>query len=134
MRHKSSIQNLGGFKPSVKFGKNYYLPYVFGASCFNFHSTVSYISLLDCAFFFYQNYPCRVSRSEMEYELPSEDSFFQSEHPFSEPLFSLTRGATVYMAFQMLFRSPSVDCPQASPGINHMHFTVLHMFILIHGM
>ena len=93
--------------------------------------TISIISLLDCAFFFYQNYPCRLTHSEMECELPCEEAIFEAEHPFSEPNFRFTRDLTLYGAFQNLF-DPSHEAGQ-SPDPSQMDLTVLDMFILIHG-
>jgi hypothetical protein len=95
------------------------------------YRTISIISLLDCAFFFYQNYPCRLTHSEMECELPCEESIFDSEHPFADPNFRFTRDLTLYGAFQHLFDS-SQEAGQ-SPDPSQMNLTVMDMFILIHG-
>jgi hypothetical protein len=92
---------------------------------------ISVISLLDCAFFFYQNYPCRLTHSEMECELPCEESVFQADHPFSEPNFRFTREITIYSAFQNLFEPVKKDGQSAD--IYDMGLTVLDTFILIHG-
>lgn len=92
---------------------------------------ISVISLLDCAFFFYQNYPCRLTHSEMECELPCEESVFQAEHPFSEPSFRFNRDITIYSAFQNLFEP--VKQEGQSADIYDMGLTVLDTFILIHG-
>ncbi|CAI7640083.1 unnamed protein product [Penicillium pancosmium] len=91
---------------------------------------ISVISLLDCAFFFYQNYPCRLTHSEMECELPCEESVFQAEHPFSEPSFRFNRDITIYSAFQNLFEP--VKQEGQSADIYDMGLTVLDTFILIH--
>ncbi|KAJ5980542.1 hypothetical protein N7481_007840 [Penicillium waksmanii] len=91
---------------------------------------ISVISLLDCAFFFYQNYPCRLTHSEMECELPCEESVFQAEHPFSEPSFRFNRDITIYSAFQKLFEP--VKQEGQSVDIYDMGLTVLDTFILIH--
>ncbi|KAJ5887741.1 hypothetical protein N7495_007782 [Penicillium taxi] len=90
--------------------------------------TVATISLLDCAFFFYQNYPCRLTYTEMENDLPSEDALFQSPHPFSEPFFRYSRNLTIYDSFQNLFDSSD------GSEIKTMDLTILDMFILIHSM
>jgi hypothetical protein len=92
---------------------------------------ISVISLLDCAFFFYQNYPCRLTHSEMECELPCEESVFQAEHPFSEPSFRFNRDITIYSAFQNLFKPMKQEGQSAD--IYDMGLTVLDTFILIHG-
>ncbi|KAH8705616.1 putative C2H2 finger domain protein [Talaromyces proteolyticus] len=95
--------------------------------------TINIISLLDCAFSFYQNFPCRLTPAEMECDLPCDDSLFNSEHPFAEPNFSFTRETTLYQAFQHLFddeQSIAKTTNTNSPAI--MNFTVFDMFILIH--
>ncbi|KAJ5752203.1 hypothetical protein N7520_009120 [Penicillium odoratum] len=89
--------------------------------------TMAIVSLLDSAFFFYQNYPCRLTPSEMEFELPCEESVFQAEHPFAAPRFQASRDITAFEAFQGLF-----DEDRGSPDNSNMHLTTLDMFILIH--
>ena len=96
-------------------------------------STINIISLLDCAFFFYQNYPCRLTHAELECELPCEEALFRSPHPFQDPKFRFSREITNYQAFQHMFESPQ-DGPQAAPPSPKIHLTVLDMFIVIHGM
>ncbi|KAJ5632755.1 hypothetical protein N7490_009094 [Penicillium lividum] len=93
--------------------------------------TISIISLMDCAFFFFQNYPYRLSTAEIENEFPCEQSLFQSKHPFSEPNFRLSRNLTLYEAFQNLFARPQ-DSPGQTPDPSPMDLTVFDMFILIH--
>ncbi|KAJ5860262.1 transcriptional regulator family: Fungal Specific TF [Penicillium soppii] len=85
--------------------------------------TASIISLLDCAFFFYQNYPCRLTQSEMECDLPSDESVFFSEHPFAEPKFCFSRELTITAAFENLLEETE---------LKPMDLTALDMFILIH--
>jgi hypothetical protein len=87
--------------------------------------TASIISLLDCAFFFYQNYPCRLTQSEMECDLPSDESVFFSEHPFAEPKFCFSRELTITAAFENLLEETE---------LKPMDLTALDMFILIHRM
>ncbi|KAJ5092481.1 transcriptional regulator family: Fungal Specific TF [Penicillium alfredii] len=95
--------------------------------------TVAIVSLLDCAFFFFQNYPCRLTHSEMECDFPCDDSVWRSEHPFAEPNFRFTRDLTISDAFQYLFDDASKqDSPYRSPERNTLDLTVLDMFILIH--
>jgi hypothetical protein len=84
------------------------------------------ISLLDCAFFFFQNYPCRLAHTEMECDLPCDESLFVSEHPFAEPNFRFQRDLRLSEAFRNLFD----EAPESSP----MDLTALDMFILIHSM
>lgn len=86
--------------------------------------TISIISLLDCAFFFFQNFPCRLTHTEMECDLPCDESLFFSEHPFAEPNFRFSRGLKVSEAFKNLF--------DETPESNLMDLTALDMFILIH--
>ncbi|OQE17969.1 hypothetical protein PENSTE_c019G04247 [Penicillium steckii] len=95
---------------------------------------VSVISLLDGAFLFYQNYPCRLTHSEMECELPCEESFFQTQHPFSQPNFQFSRGITIYKAFQSLFEPIKQDSLGPSAVVSQMRLTVLDTFILIHAL
>jgi hypothetical protein len=97
--------------------------------------TIAIVSLLDCAFSFYQNYPCRLTVAEMEFELPCEESVFQAEYPFAEPHFRFARNITVLRAFQGLFNDTyQRGSPQRSPDTTHMDLTALDMFILIHCM
>jgi hypothetical protein len=108
------------------------------------YRTINIISLLDCAFSFYQNYPCRLTHREMECDLPCEESLFRSDHPFAEPNFHLSRDITVFEAFQWLFAEsqPAVMSetayaqsnpqPAAGNAASEIKFTVLDMFILIH--
>ncbi|KAJ5772313.1 hypothetical protein N7520_002842 [Penicillium odoratum] len=93
--------------------------------------TISIISLMDCAFFFFQNYPYRLSTAEMENDFPCEQSLFQSKHPFSEPNFRLSRNLTLYEAFQNLFACPQ-GFPGQTPDPSPMDLTLFDMFILIH--
>jgi len=93
--------------------------------------TMNIIALLDCAFCFYQNYPCRLTFSEMECELPCEEALFESEHPFLERNFRFTRGLTLCGAFQNLFDSSHKH--GQSPDPSQMNLTVMDMFLLIHG-
>ncbi|KAJ5969068.1 hypothetical protein N7501_005316 [Penicillium viridicatum] len=86
--------------------------------------TISIISLLDGAFFFFQNFPCRLTHTEMECDLPCDESLFFSEHPFAEPNFRFSRGLTVSEAFKNLF--------DEAPKSNPMDLSALDMFILIH--
>lgn len=91
------------------------------------------MSLLDCAFFFYQNYPCRLTHAEIEAELPCEEALFRSPHPFQDPKFRFSRDITLYQAFQHMFEPTTPDDPRASPPPPKMDLTVLDMFIIIHG-
>lgn len=95
--------------------------------------TINIISLLDCAFFFYQNYPCRLTHAELECELPCEEALFRSPHPFQDPKFRFSREITIYQAFQHMFESTTQDGSGASPPSSKMDLTVLDMFIVIHG-
>ncbi|KAI9372300.1 hypothetical protein BJX61DRAFT_534091 [Aspergillus egyptiacus] len=90
------------------------------------------VSLLDCAFSFYQNYPCRLSHTEIQWEFPCYDSVFASEHPFAEPDFRVSRGLTLADAFSSLFEEPSGQETTSTPNALS-NLTVLDMFVLVHG-
>ncbi|KAL2065310.1 hypothetical protein VTL71DRAFT_2979 [Oculimacula yallundae] len=91
---------------------------------------ISTMTLLDCAFSFFANYPCRLSLSEMKFDLPSEESFFASLHPFQEPNFTLSRNLTTADAFHSLFQ-PIQGSEQGMRG-NPQGLNPMDMFILIH--
>lgn len=96
---------------------------------------MSIISLLDCAFSFYSNYPCRLTHTEMECDFPCQEAVFDSQHPFVEPNFRFSRGISVSEAFENLFGSPAnEDGSQAGVPDRIVDMTVLDMFILIHCM
>ncbi|KAI9037717.1 uncharacterized protein KD926_000058 [Aspergillus affinis] len=99
--------------------------------------SMSYISLLDCAFVFYQNYPCRLSHTEMESDFPCAEAVFASGHPFQEPKFQLMREFNISDTFQSLFHEHSSKTSSPSgfsmSGVNMLSgLTFLDMFILIH--
>lgn len=87
------------------------------------------ISLIDSAYLFFQNYPCRLAHCEIDFDLPCEESIFNAANPFSEPEFRVSRGFTFSQAFQSLFDNPG-EVHQGNP----MGLTVFDMFILIHSM
>lgn len=91
------------------------------------------MSLLDCAFFFYQNYPCRLTHSELESELPCEEALFRSPHPFQDPNFRFTRDLSIFQAFQHMFEISPQGSPAPSPSMPRFQLTILDMFIVIHG-
>ncbi|KAL3473526.1 hypothetical protein BJX99DRAFT_233653 [Aspergillus californicus] len=94
--------------------------------------TMNIISTLDCAFSFYQNYPCRLSHTELQWEFPCFDSVFVSEHPFAEPDFLVSRGITLSDAFNSLFEDPSEQESSSSRSDAIASLTVMDMFVLIH--
>lgn len=104
-------------------------------------SIMAMIALIDSAFSFFQNYPCRLTHVEMDCDLPCEEIIFNSVHPFSEPNFRFSRNLTVSEAFQSLFEEcpedlpnpPIISFPQNDIG-NPLGFTVFDMFLLIHRM
>lgn len=98
-------------------------------------SNMNIVSLLDCAFSFYQNYPCRLSHTELGWEFPCFDSVFASEHPFAEPNFHVSRGIAIRDAFHALFEDTSGQgSPAPLPSSNPISsLTVFDMFVLIHG-
>ncbi|KAL4960064.1 uncharacterized protein BDV14DRAFT_149716 [Aspergillus stella-maris] len=92
------------------------------------------VSTLDNAFSFYQNYPCRLSHTEYQWEFPCLDSVFASEHPFAESNFQVSRGMSIRDAFDELFediggRADNSPSPSSSAIAR---LTVLDMFVLIH--
>lgn len=99
------------------------------------------LALMDSAFSFFQNYPCRLAHIEMNCDLPCEESIFNSAHPFTEPNFRFTRHFTISEAFQSLFDEYPEDSSHPSSASsfpkyddNPMGFTVFDMFLLIHSM
>lgn len=91
------------------------------------------MTLIDCAFSFFANFPARLMMSEMKFDLPCEEYLFSSYHPFSEPSFTPSRRLTTYDAFQSLFGQARIptDQTQAKKG-NPLGLNALDMFILIH--
>ncbi|KAL1310479.1 hypothetical protein AAFC00_000769 [Neodothiora populina] len=53
------------------------------------------IWLVDCSFIFFVNFPPHFDVTEMQCDLPSKDSLFESLHPFSLPDFSPSRRTTI---------------------------------------
>ncbi|EED15421.1 C2H2 finger domain protein (Zms1), putative [Talaromyces stipitatus ATCC 10500] len=104
--------------------------------------TINVISLLDCAFSFYSNFPCRLTPPELECDLPCEESVFNCEHPFAQLKFRFTRETTVYDAFQHLFQDEqgASACHHDQHHTNHCAhspsigttLTVTDMFLMIH--
>lgn len=105
------------------------------------------IWLMDCAFAFYQNYPGRLTLSELDCDLPCAESIFEAPNPFTEESFRFSRGITIHQAFEQLFlgqaeshpsgtntpRPPSQDVGAVN-SIEQLSLTVLDMNVLIHGM
>ncbi|KAK0111605.1 hypothetical protein ONS95_001952 [Cadophora gregata] len=91
---------------------------------------INIMTLLDCAFSFFANFPCRLSMSEMKFDLPSEEAFFATMHPFSQRNFVLSRNLTTMEAFQSLFR-PSQAPGHGTKG-NSLGLNPMDMFIMIH--
>ncbi|KAF4463228.1 Peptidase S33 tripeptidyl aminopeptidase-lik [Fusarium albosuccineum] len=105
--------------------------------------TTAMIRLLDCAFLFYSNYPCRLGFTELGSDLPCDNSVFNTKHPFAEENFSFRRGSTTADAFEELFRgqSDSSSAQQqydAASYTNHAAehvggtYTILDLFLTIH--
>ena len=99
------------------------------------------ICLMNSAFSFFQNYPCRLAHIEIDCDLPCEEFIFNSAHPFAEANFHFTRNLTVSEAFQSLFEEHPEDRSRSSSHFsspkhngNPLGFTVFDMFILIHRM
>lgn len=79
--------------------------------------------LIDSAFNFFQNYPCRLTQLELRCDLPCDEYLFSSQHPFSEPNFRFARELTMTKAFENF-----LDESYVQP----MDLNILDMFILIH--
>ncbi|KAJ6041024.1 hypothetical protein N7444_009929 [Penicillium canescens] len=107
--------------------------------------TICIIALLDSAFFFYQNYPCRITHTEMECDLPCHEPLFRSEHPFTAPDFRFSRELTLLSAFQSLFQGTTygtshqnMSPQETSQDQSRLHqssfpdLSVFDMFLLIH--
>ncbi|RAL16151.1 uncharacterized protein BO97DRAFT_384209 [Aspergillus homomorphus CBS 101889] len=102
--------------------------------------TISIISLLDCAFCFFQNYPCRLSHVEMDCDFPCSESLFNLEHPYTDIGFQYSRGFTIKEAFQSLFDGPNLPTTSlplspdstTNPSSILPNMSILDMFILIH--
>ncbi|KAF9887952.1 hypothetical protein FE257_009474 [Aspergillus nanangensis] len=96
--------------------------------------TMNIICLLDCAFSFYQNFPCRLAHIEMECDFPSTEPIFASAHPFAEPNFQLVQEQTISETFQALFEEYDTQETQSSTPIPEIltRVTVFDMFILVH--
>ena len=126
-----------GFRKSAEFGR---CPLAEQCAQLptNGYSTMAYISLLDCAFVFYQNYPCRLSHTEMESDFPSAEAVFASGHPFQERKFQLKREFNISDTFQNLFHEHGSQASSPSDlsmsSVNVLSgLTFLDMFILIHS-
>ena len=65
--------------------------------------------------------------TELECDLPSDETLFDSEHPFSEPNFTFKRPLTLADTFERLFAYES-----DTEALQDSHLTGLDMFILIH--
>jgi hypothetical protein len=93
------------------------------------------MTLLDCALCFFANFPCRLTVSEMRFDLPSEEHFYASRHPFAEPNFTPNRHLTAFEAYQSLFgyQKPPPSPIQERKG-NPLGLNPMDMFILIHCM
>ncbi|KUJ14468.1 uncharacterized protein LY89DRAFT_736502 [Mollisia scopiformis] len=94
---------------------------------------INTITLLDCAFLFFANFPMRISFSEMNFELPCEEQLWASSHPFAEKNFTANRNVTLFEAFQSLFGQikPEHAPVQATKG-NPFALNPMDMFTLIH--
>ncbi|RAK96855.1 Zn(II)2Cys6 transcription factor [Aspergillus ibericus CBS 121593] len=98
--------------------------------------TMSIIQLLDCAFSFFQNYPCRLTHTEVECDFPCAEALFALEHPYTDLSFQPSRGITISEAFHNLFDDVPKDTmpstPDSTTSSSMSSMTVLDMFILIH--
>lgn len=92
---------------------------------------INAMTLLDSAFVFFSNFPSRLSVTEMKFDLHSEESFFASMHPLSEPSFHSSRQLTVYEAFRSLFSKEKLEQSDGTTN-NPLGLGVVDMFTLIH--
>jgi hypothetical protein len=106
------------------------------------------MTLLDCAFSFFKNFPCRLTLAEMKFDLPCDESLFAAHHPFLQPNFQCSRHVTVLEAFRSLFTDQyrqqeitiSSHRPQPKPSSpdtstsNPLCLNALDMVILVHSM
>lgn len=99
------------------------------------------MTLLDCAFTFFANFPCRLAVSEMMFDLPCAEPIWGAAHPFMEQNFDRSRHVTAYEAFQSLFKDQSplsgTDNRKRSKNRlepNPLNLNAMDMFILIHRM
>jgi hypothetical protein len=90
------------------------------------------MTLLDCAFAFFSNFPCRLTVTEMKFDLPCEDLLYASNHPFSEPTFKASRHLTTLDAFRSLFRQDKSPPENQGKKANPLGLNPMDMFILIH--
>lgn len=127
-------RSFNGFRQSLAYGMCPFRLLIYPADG---RSTMSIILLLDCAFSFFQNYPCRLSHLEVECDFPCAESLFALEHPYSDRNFQASRGVTILEAFHNLFEEDPKDTmpstPDSSASGSMASLTVLDMFILIHG-
>lgn len=99
--------------------------------------TISSMVLLDCAFTFFANFPCRFALSELEFELPCDERFFSSLRPFAEEGFSASRRHTITLAFHSLFEQHDpqqrlLGLANTEASLGPLDFNCMDMFILIH--
>ena len=91
------------------------------------------MTLLDCALLIFSNFPSRFSVTEMKFHLPSEETFWSSDHPFSRPGFKTSRQLTTYEAFKSLFAQDKSPLPEDEiKRSNPLGLNPMDMFILIH--
>ena len=91
---------------------------------------------LDCAFCFFQNYPPRLSMAELDIDLPCIEQIYSSKNPFTEPNFRFSRDLTLRQGLEALFSNGLADPGNPKRPIIPMRelgFTVMDMFVLIHG-
>jgi hypothetical protein len=122
-----------GYKRSAEYGKIMIsVIYLTKLTYVHENRLINIMTLLDCAFSFFANFPCRLIVTEMKFDLPCEEFLFSSQHPFSEPKFKISRELTTYEAFKSLF-IPEKSSPPTSHGKkNPLSLNALDMFILIH--
>jgi hypothetical protein len=124
--------NVYGFRWRVEYGELQSRFFVELRNNLPFARLVNMITLLDCMFAFFANFPCRLTVSEMKFDLPSDELLFSSAHPFSEPHFIPSRHVTTFKAFQSLFGPTNLPTYPKNKKGNPLGLNAMDMFILIH--
>lgn len=91
--------------------------------------TMNILFCLDCAFLFFRSFPCRLSFTELDFELCCEEPIFNAPQPFQHPRFGRRSPMTLKQGVEFLSRSEPV---LRNPSDDTTPFTMLSMFILIH--
>ena len=133
----TALTRVCGYGKSLKYGKlahNAYLRSCFPGTITDLNRLMTTLTLLDCAFSFFANFPCRLTISEMQFDLPCEEIYYASPHPFSEQSFIFSRRTTLNEAFYSLFpQKSSTPTSNRITKSNPLGLNPMDMFTLIHG-